>query len=149
MEHGPMTRARLLLAGVLIASTLVAGVLGARRWYGGPARIVLGDTTSAPRGQTVVVEVLNSSGVTGLARRATFLLRDRGFDVVGYRSDPAGRRDETLVVDYTNKPEAAERVARVLGGARIERGNDSLDRGLDLTVKLGTAYKPPVEAFHP
>jgi hypothetical protein len=97
----------------------------------------------------VVVEVLNSSGVTGLARRATFLLRDRGFDVVGYRSDPAGRRSETLVVDYTNKPEAAERVARVLGGARIERGTDSLDRGLDLTVKLGTGYKPPVEAFHP
>ncbi len=144
-----MTRARMLLLGLGAAAALAGGVFGARRWYGAPVRVVLGDTTSAPQGQTIVVEVLNSSGVTGLARRATFLLRDRGFDVVGYRSDPSGRRDETLVVDYTNKPEAAERLARVLGGARVERGKDSLNRGLDLTVKLGTAYKPPVEAFHP
>jgi hypothetical protein len=95
------------------------------------------------------VEVLNSSGMTGLARRATFLLRDRGFDVVGWGNDPKGRRGETLIIDYTNKPEAADRLARVLGGARVERGKDSLDRGLDLTVKLGSGYKPPVEAFHP
>ncbi len=144
-----MTRGRIAIAALLIAGALSAGVVGARHWFGGSARVILGDTTSAPQGQTIVVEVLNSSGVTGLARRATFLMRDRGFDVVGYRSDPDGRRSETLVVDYTNKPEAAERAARVLGGARVERGKDSLDRGLDLTVKLGTAYKPPVEAFHP
>jgi hypothetical protein len=144
-----MTKVRIVIVVLVVASALAAGVVGARHWFGNPARVVLGDTTSAPTGQTIVVEVLNSSGVTGLARRATFLLRDRGFDVVQYRSDPAGRRDETLIVDYTNKPEAAERLARVLGGARVERGKDSLDRGLDLTVKLGTAYKPPGESFHP
>jgi hypothetical protein len=96
-----------------------------------------------------VVEVLNSSGVSGLARRATFLLRDRGFDVVGWGNDPQGRRSETLIIDYTDKPEAADRLARVLGGATVERGKDSLDRGLDLTVKLGSRFKPPREAFHP
>jgi hypothetical protein len=144
-----MNRRRVLivgLAGVLVA---VAAVLTSRRAIvRGPAAFA-GDTTRAPSGQRVIVEVLNSSGVSGLARRATFLLRDRGFDVVGWGNDPKGRRGETLIVDYTDKPEAADRLARVLGGGRIERGKDSLDRGLDMTVKLGSNYKPPQEAFHP
>jgi hypothetical protein len=69
--------------------------------------------------------------------------------VVGWGNDPKGRRGETLIIDYSDKPEAADRLARVLGGGRIERGKDSLDRGLDITVKLGSSYKPPQEAFHP
>jgi LytR cell envelope-related transcriptional attenuator len=144
-----MNRNRMIVFGVLAVAVLAAGVLGARRWFGGRTLAQMGDTTSAPQGQRVVVEVLNSSGVAGLARRATFLLRDRGFDVVGWGNDPRGRRGESLIIDYSNKPEAAERAARVLGGAKIERGKDSLDRGLDLTIRLGSAYKPPVEAFHP
>ena len=145
-----MTRQRMLMFGVAAVAVLAGGVFAARQVFarGGPAAL-LGDTTSAPQGQRVIVEVLNSSGVAGLARRATFLLRDRGFDVIGWGNDPKGRRSETLIVDYTDKPEAADRLARVLGGAQIERGRDSLDRGLDLTVKLGSTYKPPVEAFHP
>ncbi|MDZ7630411.1 MAG: LytR C-terminal domain-containing protein [Gemmatimonadaceae bacterium] len=127
-----MSRARLTAVVVLLVVIAAAGVVGARRWYGTGAMAVLGDTTRAPDGARIVVEVLNASGVTGLAKRATFLLRDRGFDVVGWANDPAGRRGETLIVDYTNRPEAAERLARVLGGASIERGKDSLSRGLDL-----------------
>ncbi len=144
-----MTRMRMLILAAIVVVASAAGVAGVRRWYASSPQAVLGDTTSAPQGQRIVVEVLNSSGITGLARRATFLLRDRGFDVVGWGNDPKGRRGETLIIDYTNKPEAADRLARVLGGARVERGKDSLDRGLDLTVKLGSGYKPPVEAFHP
>jgi LytR cell envelope-related transcriptional attenuator len=137
------------MVGAFLVLAASAGLVGARRWYAARPRVVLGDTTSAPQGQRVLVEVLNSSGIGGLARRATFLMRDRGFDVIGWGNDPRGRRTETLIIDYTNKPEAAERMARVLGGAKIERGKDSLDRGIDLTVRLGSAYKPPLEAFHP
>lgn len=145
-----MTRGRVIAAGAILVIGVAATVIGARRWTAaGPLSAVLGDTTSAPQGQRIVVEVLNASGVTGLAKRATFLLRDRGFDVVGWTNDPRGRRSESLIIDYTNKPEAAERLARVLGGARVERGKDSLDRRLDLTVTLGSAYKPTGEAFHP
>ena len=145
-----MTRTRMVAAGTIIL--LATGALF--MWTqdmttAGPGRAAQGDTTSAPRGQRIVVEVLNASGVTGLAKRATFLLRDRGFDVVGWTNDPTGRRSETLIIDYTNKPEAAERLARVLGGARIDRGKDSLERGLDLTVTLGSGYRPTGEAFHP
>ena len=145
-----MTRNRMLVLAAIVVVVGLAGMLGARRWYASRGTgVVLGDTTSAPQGQRVLVEVLNSSGIGGLARRATFLLRDRGFDVVGWGNDPRGRRSQTVIIDYSNKPEAADRLARVLGGAQIERGKDSLDRGIDLTVRLGSAYKPPVEAFHP
>ena len=145
-----MTRHRLILIGGLLLVAVTAGVVGARVWYARSSPMAaLGDTTSAPQGQRVKIEVLNASGVSGLARRATFLLRDRGFDVVGWGNDPRGSRDETLILDYTDKPEAAERLARVLGGAQVERGKDSLDRGLDLTVKLGSGYRPQVEVFHP
>ena len=146
-----MTRLRMLVIGATVAAVAVGGVWGVRRYRhtAGAPVVVRRDTTSAPQGQRVLVEVLNSSGIIGLAKRATFLLRDRGFDVVGFGNDPKGRRSQTVIVDYTNKPEAADRLARVLGGAKIERGKDSLDRGLDLTVKLGSGYKPPIEAFHP
>jgi LytR cell envelope-related transcriptional attenuator len=145
-----MTRARVLVMVAVAITVGSAGVLGARQWYAArPRGAETGDTTSAPQGQRVLVEVLNSSGIGGLARRATFLLRDRGFDVVGWGNDPRGRRSQTLIIDYTNKPEAADRLARVLGGGQIERGKDSLDRGIDITVRLGSAYKPPIEAFHP
>ncbi len=145
-----MTRARILAAAAIALSLAVAAFVWTRGTAtDGPAGIGQGDTTSAPQGQRIVIEVLNASGVTGLAKRATFLLRDRGFDVVAWTNDPNGRRSETLIIDYTNKPEAAERVSRVLGGARIDRGKDSLDRGLDLTVTLGSGYRPTGEAFHP
>lgn len=145
-----MTRQRQWMIGAAVLVLAVAGWFAMRR--GGVSVAMAsgtGDTTSAPSGQRIVVEVLNGSGVSGLARRATFLVRDRGFDVVYFGNDPAGRRSETLVVDYTNKPEAAERLARVLGGAKVEQGKDSLERGLDLTVRLGSSYRPPAESFHP
>src|SRR5206468_4691897 len=37
---------------------------------------------TAPEGTRIRVQVLNATAVRGLARRATMLLRDRGFDVV-------------------------------------------------------------------
>ncbi len=146
-----MTRGRMIVIGAAAVAVAAGGAWGVRRFQHAPGVrvVVMGDTTSAPHGQRVLVEVLNSSGIIGLAKRATFLLRDRGFDVVGFGNDPKGRRGETIILDYTNKPEAADRLARVLGGAKIERGKDTLDRGLDLTVKIGSGYKPPVEAFHP
>lgn len=144
-----MTRNRVLAFAAVAVGAVALSVVGVRTWAGGTSVAGVSDTTRVPQGQLIVVEVLNASGTSGLAKRATFLLRDRGFDVVSWGNDPAGRRSETLIVDYTNKPEAADRLARVLGGAQIEAGKDSLDRGLDLTVRIGSAYRPSVEAFHP
>jgi len=144
-----MKSGRLVMVAVAVAAVAAAGLAGARRFSARTPDDSPGDTTRAPAGPRILVEVLNASGVSGLARRATFVLRDRGFDVVGWGNDPRGRRAETLIVDYTNKPEAAARLARVLGGATIEAGKDSLLRGLDITVRLGSGYRAEQEPFHP
>jgi LytR cell envelope-related transcriptional attenuator len=95
----------------------------------------------------IKVEVLNASGQRGLARRATFALRDAGFDVVRFANDPA-RRDSTLVLARSGNDGWAALVARALGGARVESRPDS-SRYLDVTVLLGADWRPPSKPFHP
>ena len=137
------------LVGALAVVALVGGIVAWRARGGEEVRAaVSGDTTRAPAGERIVVEVYNASGTPGMARRATFLLRDRGFDVVGWGNDKE-RREATLVVDHTAKGDAASRVARVLGGATVERGEAS-PRWVDVTVHLGRGFTVPAgQPFHP
>ena len=101
----------------------------------------------APAGQRVRVEVVNTTQTRGLARRATQLLRDSGFDVVGVgTTTPA--LDSTRVIDRTGHPEWARLVAAALGGATVETRIDS-SRYLDVTVLLGGTFRPPAEPFYP
>jgi hypothetical protein len=101
----------------------------------------------APAGVRIRVEVLNATRVRGLARRATMHLRDRGFDVV-YVGTSRERRDTTVVLDRSGHTDWAELVARALGGVRVESAPDS-SRYLDVTVLLGTTWRPPAEPFYP
>jgi hypothetical protein len=101
----------------------------------------------APSGVRIRVEVLNATRVRGLARHATMHLRDRGFDVV-YVGTSQERRDSTVVLDRSGHPDWAELVASALGGARVESAPDS-SRYLDVTVVLGTTWRPPAEPFYP
>ena len=72
-----------------------------------------GSLPRAPEGVRVRVQVLNTTGKQGLARRATRLLRDRGFDVVDMgNGSPA--LDTTVVLDRSGHPEWAAAVARVI-----------------------------------
>ena len=107
---------------------------------GSPRRIV-------PEGTRVRVEVLNATTTRGLARRATQHLRDRGFDVVAMGNAPE-RRDSTLVLDRAGNAEYAKMVAEALGGARIEARPDPSGY-LDVTVLLGTTWRPSAEPFYP
>jgi LytR cell envelope-related transcriptional attenuator len=101
----------------------------------------------APDSVRIRVQVLNGTSTRGLARRATQLLRDRGFDVVemGTLNDS---RDTTLVLDLSGHPDWAKRVARALGTARIEARSDS-SRYLDIAVVLGATWRPPAQPFYP
>ena len=101
----------------------------------------------APEGERVRVQVLNATKTRGLARRATMLLRDRGYDVVesGTVNDP---RDSTLVLDLSGHPEWAARIAKLLGSARVESRPDS-SRYLDISILLGSTWRPPVAPFYP
>ena len=100
----------------------------------------------APEGVRVRVQVLNATRTRGLARRATQLLRERGFDVVEAGNAPE-LRDSSLVLDRSGHPQWAARVAEVLG-ARVEPRPDS-SRYLDVTVLLGASWRPPAEPFDP
>ena len=101
----------------------------------------------APDGVRVRVQVVNSTTTRGLARRATMLLRDRGFDVLETGTAP-DQLDSTLVLDRSGHPDWAKRVAAALGGARVEARPDS-SRYLDVTVLLGRSWRPPTQPFYP
>jgi hypothetical protein len=113
-----------------------------------PKLPALDDTlANAPTATRVRVEVLNATATRGLGRRGMFYLRDRGFDVVAVGTSRA-RQDEVVVIDRSGHPEWAQRVARAMGGARVEARPDS-SRYLDVTVVIGGAWRPPTEPFHP
>ena len=144
-----MTRARITaLAGVLglvVAAALVWTQSGRAQGSGlaiGPA-----SRLRAPDGVRVRVQVLNGTKVRGLARRATMLLRDRGFDVVEVGT-VTSNRDTTLILDLSGHPEWANRLARIMAPARVESRADS-SRYLDIAIVLGTSWRPPAEPFHP
>lgn len=137
---------RIGLAAAIVLLLVVAAVLS-RGWMVGTPRRSYGEDVRAPEGTRIRVEVLNTTKVRGLARRATMHLRDRGFDVVGMgTTQPA--RDSTLVLDRSNHPEWARLVAQALGAARVESRPDT-SRYLDVTVLLGDAWRPPPEPFYP
>ena len=101
----------------------------------------------APQGVRIRVQVLNTTKTRGLARRATRLLRDRGFDVVemGTTAPP---RDTTLVLDRSGHADWAAQAALVMGPARAETRPDS-SRYLDITVLVGRLWRPPAEPLYP
>ena len=141
---------------MVVAGALAFVVLGAAA-YAVRARqgvapigvpVLADDAPRAPTGVRVRVQVLNTTRTRGLARRATRVLRDRGFDVVE-TGNTAPLRDTTLVLDRSGHPEWAATVAGILGaGARSEARPDS-SRYLDITVLLGSSWRPPAEPFNP
>lgn len=100
-----------------------------------------------PEGTRIRVEVLNTTDIRGLGRRATLHLRDAGFDVVRFAGQGPSR-DSTLVLDRTGHPAWAELAAEALGGATIDALPDT-SRYVDLTVLIGRSWRAPAKPFHP
>jgi hypothetical protein len=95
----------------------------------------------------IKVELLNASGTRGIARRAMQYFRDRGFDVVSV-GNASERTDSSVVLDRTGHPEWAQLAARALGGARVEVRPDT-SRYLDLTILIGSLFRPPSQILYP
>jgi len=139
----PGTLKRVAIAGAAV----IALVVGVMWWRDGGLEPPSSIPVLVPDGVRIKVEVLNASEQRGLARRATFALRDAGFDVV--RVDNASeRRDSTLVLVRSGRRDWADLVSRALGGARVESRPDT-SRYLDITVLLGSDWRPPAKPFHP
>jgi hypothetical protein len=145
-------RGRWLIATVVLVA--VGSGVAAVVWRRHPApvrstalgRLVTNDVT-APANTRVRVEIINASRTRGLARRATRLLRDRGFDVVTFANSQT-TQDCTVVLDRTNHLEWARLVGNALGGARVEARPDT-SRYVDVTVVLGGTWRPPPQPFSP
>lgn len=141
--------ARWIALGVIAVGVVVAWCV-----RGGPAAPAA-DAWSArespdrvvPADVRIRVEVLNATTVRGLARQATIRLRDLGFDVVG-SGNSAERLDSTMVLVRGGRMDWGDLAAKALGVSRVEARPDS-SRYLDLTILLGSDWRPPPQAFHP
>ena len=109
-------------------------------------RLVAKEVTAPPNAR-VRVEIINATRTRGLARRATRLLRDHGFDVVTYTTS-SRTQDTTVVLDRSNHLEWARLVGQALGGARVE-ARPHASSYVDVTVLLGSSWRAPSQPFSP
>ncbi len=132
-----------------LSLALVGAVLAVATATALPARRNLGHAAKPAdrNGQRVRVQVLNATRVRGLGRRAMLYLRDQGFDVVEVGTTNH-LQDTTLVLDRSRHPEWARNIATSLGGARVETRPDT-SRYLDVTVLVGSSWRPPAQPFYP
>ena len=145
-------RARWLVSGVIVVVVAVAIAAVTMRERSVPVRStalgrLVAREVSAPPNTRVRVEIINATRTSGLARRVTRLLRDRGFDVVKYATS-ATLQDSTVVLDRSSHPDWARLVGQALGGAKVEARPDT-SRYVDVTVVLGTAWRAPPQPFSP
>jgi hypothetical protein len=130
----------LLVVAVLVGS-LAAGLMRGRS--AAPAAEGSHGVTEAaepggapkPAGR-VRVEVLNASGVPGLAAKGRTMLRDRGFDVVYVGNASGFEPDTSLVLDRVGRMELARSVADEMAIPRVYPRPDS-NVFVDVTVVLG------------
>lgn len=103
----------------------------------------LRDPSTVWSGERVRVEVYNAGGVSGMAREATGILREAGFDVVTFgnaRAFDPERRSE--VVDRVERADMAQAVAATLGIDNVQSEPDP-NLYVDVTVVLGREWSAP------
>jgi hypothetical protein len=141
----PTRIAVIVLIGCVLMGT--GAVVAARRQQAARASTAIPPELRAPDSVRIRVQVLNGTKTRGLARRATMLLRDRGFDVVETGTSSDGG-DSTVVIDLSGHPDWAKRVAKIMGDAAIQSKPDS-SRYLDIAIVIGSRWRPPAVPFYP
>lgn len=124
---------------VAIAVAAVAGIASYLRIH----RDRVGRLPIPGERDRITVEVLNGTGIDGLARETTRRLRREGIDVVYFGDASEDPVESTRVLVRRGDSTAALRVRAALG-----RGSIVMERNagllLDVTVLLGTDLAPPV-----
>jgi hypothetical protein len=90
----------------------------------------------------IQVEILNASGVSGIASRASDYLRDKNIDVVKIGNYDKGLIDKTIIIDRSGNKANAKLIGKILGinnSNIVEQLNPELV--IDVTVILGLDYE--------
>ena len=139
-----------VVVGLLLIVIVATGAALWRMRHGAPVgtpTVQTAPDVMAPDSVRVRVQVLNGTKTRGLARRATLMLRDHGFDVVETGTDVTAR-DTTIVYDVSGHPEWANRLAKLFPPARVIPRPDS-SRYLDAVVSIGSTWRAPTQPFYP
>ncbi len=139
----------LILVAVLIGLGVLAGS-ALSQWWEVPVTSAVVETVRAvtkPQGR-VRVEVLNAGGRPNLARTATDVLREVGFDVVYFGNADRFDQDSSVVLDRVGGLERARAVADALG-VRTVRSEPDPNLYVDVSVLLGEAWTPPAKPVPP
>lgn len=132
---------------VFFAAGLVGVALLGARFFDGEASGTGLAVDPAPWTQgRVRIEVLNGGGVTGMARAATEVLRDAGFDVVSFGNAATFDASRpSAVVDRVGRTDMAQAVARALGIDSVQSEPDP-NLYVDVSVVLGQEWMAPEAA---
>lgn len=113
------------------------------RWLKESVRQVVENLASAEsvRDENIVIrlEVLNGTGVSGLATRTAELYRSYGFDVVAVGNAQSSDVENTLVVDRVGSEVFARRTADIIRAPLVESEPDP-QAAVDVTVILGKDF---------
>ena len=122
-----MSKLLVVLGTAMLLVVLSAGAVIHARRAPSPLLAALAEQPRAPEGVRVRVQVLNTTETRGLARRATRLLRDRGFDVVEF-GNVRPTIDTTIVLDLSGVVFMDSSLLRMLAQARgsLTADGDSL-----------------------
>lgn len=106
-------------------------------------------TVPGDHGPALKVEVINTTGKTGLAKSGARLLRSAGIDVVNYFASSDAPLDSTRILVRRGTQATGDRIRTVLKVGRVLVQPDST-RLVDVSVQLGAdfAARAPLE-FHP
>lgn len=140
-EKGVFAAARLAFVVIALTGMVAVGVNLSLLDTGEVDR--LRDPSAVWSGERVRVEVYNAGGVSGMAREATGVLREAGFDVVTFgnaRTFDPERRSE--VVDRVGRADMAQAVAATLGIDNVQSEPDP-NLYVDVTVVLGQEWSAP------
>lgn len=129
------TRTRVVLA--IAVGTVLVGVVGwsFTAWKGHKNQFPI-----PGEGERVIVEVLNTTLVDGLARTMTSRLRRVGIDVVYYGSSDE-RLDSTVILIRRGDSSFVGRIRDAIGGGRVIMDPDE-GLLLDASVLLGLDVAP-------
>ncbi len=89
----------------------------------------------------IVLEILNGTTVTGLARRAANVFQSFGYEVVSVGNAESQDYQKTVVLDRRGRPEAARRAAELIRCATVRsEPPGAAEASVDVTVVLGKDF---------